>query len=81
MKRTTSYLTVDNQPFIKESDALKHELKINTRSIVATHLERGATFTATNLGEFISSHADKLFDLLSKHRAAMKRALARETSI
>lgn len=70
MKQIRVYQTRDNTTFTDRVPAEKHELMLNIRSIIQSHV-RGESFSPTDLAKLVVAKQDEVFGVISKHRKTM----------
>jgi hypothetical protein len=70
MEQVRVFKTEDGTMFQDRGAAVTHELMINIRGIIQSHV-RGNSFTSTEMAKLIADNQDKVFNVIGKYRKTM----------
>ena len=80
MEQVKVYKTKDGQLFHDRPNAETHELMVNIRGLIQSHV-KGESFTPTEISRILCKEQDRLFDLLGKYRRTMGSIKAASTRL
>lgn len=78
MKQVRVFQTGDGRLFDNREMAEGHELTILIRGVIQS-TDRSASFTPTQMAEFISKNQDQIYDVIRAYRARMGSIKAAKT--